>query len=195
MLYLASRSPRRHRLIHRLRRPFRIVPSRYRESIRRAQTPRANAIRNAAGKARRAVLPRNASGIVIGADTFLCFQGRIIGKPKTLSEAKRLLRSLSGRSHHVYTGLCLRDAQTGVERLSCEVSRVMFRRISPPTIDQILASVSPLDKAGGYAVQEDRGGLIAAIHGSRTNVIGLPMELLRRELRAFTSRRQRINLA
>lgn len=139
-------------------------------------------MRNAIGKARAARLPRGASGMVIGADTFLYFRGRMIGKPRTMREARGLLRGLSGRSHWVYTGLCLLDAATGRFRAGCAKTRVTFKPLSEEAIARLFARASPLDLAGGYAIQEDRGELIARIEGSRSNVIGLPMELLRREL-------------
>lgn len=140
-------------------------------------------MRNAIGKARKAKLPPGAHGLVIGADTFLYFRGRVIGKPKTMRQAHRLLRALSGRSHWVYTGVCLRDATTGRMRASYAKTKVTFQQLTDEDIARLLQRVSPLDKAGGYAIQGDRGRLIARIEGSRTNVIGLPMELLRRELR------------
>lgn len=185
MLYLASQSPRRRALLRQLRRPFRVVRSSHREVIRRGIPPSKNAIHNAAGKAIKARLPRNAKGIVIGADTFLYFQGRVVGKPRTMRQAERLLRALSGRSHWVYTGLCVREVQTGRMRTSAARTRVTFKRLTRETIRRLLDRMSPLDKAGGYAIQEDRGELIARIDGSRSNVIGLPLELLRRELAAF----------
>ena len=187
MLYLASQSPRRRALLRRLRRPFRVVRSAHRERIRRGDSPSANAMRNAIGKARRARLPRLARGVVIGADTFLYFRGCIIGKPRTTREAHRLLRSLSGKSHWVYTGLCLMDAATGRCRASYAKTRVAFKPLARETITQLFERASPLDKAGGYAIQEDRGDLIARIDGSRSNVIGLPLELLRRELRQMNT--------
>lgn len=185
MLYLASRSPRRRQLLRQLDRPFRVVPSGYRERSRRGGSPSGAVIRHAVGKARHAKLPRGARGTVIGADTVLYFQRRLIGKPRSLREARRLLRTLSGRSHWVYTGLCLLDAATGRMRTSYEKSRVTFRRLSDRTIARLVARGSPLDKAGGYALQEDRGQLIAKLAGSRTNVIGLPLERLRQELAAL----------
>ena len=83
--------------------------------------------------------------------------------------------------------MCLRDLRTGRARTSYAKSRVTFRSLTPEAIARYVARITPLDKAGGYAVQEDRGVLIARIDGSRTNVIGLPLELLRRELAAFSS--------
>jgi len=191
MVYLASQSPRRRALLRRLRRPFRVIRSTYRETIRRGESPSANVIRNAVGKARRASLPRDARGIVIGADTVVYFHRRVIGKPTTLGEARRLLRVLQGTHHWVYTGLCLMDARTKRYRAMHERSRVTFRRLADEALERLLARMSPLDKAGGYAAQRDGGALIARIRGSRSNVIGLPLERLRRELAAFERGRAR----
>lgn len=152
-------------------------------------------MRNAKGKAVKARLPHGAKGVVVGADTFLYFRGRIIGKPRTMRAARRLLTQLSGRSHWVYTGLCLRDVATGRCRTSVERTAVAFKHLAPATIRRRLRRVSPLDKAGGYAIQEDRGELIARIRGSRSNVIGLPLELLRRELNTFNRPRFRRRVA
>jgi len=182
-MYLASQSPRRRRLLRRLGRPFRVVCSTHREVIRRGMRPSVNAIRNAVGKARKAQLPPGAAGVVIGADTFLYFQGSTIGKPRSLGEARRILRCLSGRSHWVYTGVCLRDLTSGRMRTAYAKTKVTFKRLDDAAITRLFSRASPLDKAGGYALQADHGELIARLEGSRTNVIGLPMELLRRELR------------
>jgi septum formation protein len=104
-----------------------------------------------------------------------------------MRQAERLLRALSGRSHWVYTGLCVREVQTGRMRTSAARTRVTFKRLTRETIRRLLDRMLPLDKAGGYAIQEDRGELIARIDGSRSNVIGLPLELLRQELAAFSN--------
>ena len=148
-------------------------------------------VRNAAGKARHARLPRGASGIVIGADTLLWFRGCAIGKPRTMRQALQWLRALQGNSHWVYTGLCLMDPQTHRCRTASTRSRVTFRPVGDAALTRLLARMRPLDKAGGYAAQGAGGQLIARIQGSRTNVIGLPLECLRRELAAFERRRRR----
>jgi septum formation protein len=141
-------------------------------------------MRNAAGKARGARLPAKVGqGLVIGADTFLWFRGRVIGKPRDLHHARRMFRALGGRSHWVYTGLCVRDVATGREWRAYERSKVFFKPLDEATIERLCRRMRPLDKAGGYALQEDRGELIARIEGSVSNVIGLPLELLRRQLR------------
>ncbi len=174
-------------------RSFAVVPSAYRESVpMRASAPARHVTRHAVGKAKGALLARGAQGIVIGADTIVYLRGRIFGKPRTMAEAFRFLRLLSGKRHWVYTGLCLRDIRTGRWRASVDKSGVTFHLLSDEAIRRILRRVSPLDKAGGYAVQRSRQDLIARIDGSVTNVIGLPMELLRRELAtlAATARRR-----
>ena len=188
LLYLASRSLRRRGLLRRVGRPFRVVRSTHREVIRRGLRPSVNAIRNAVGKARKAQLPHGAAGVVIGADTFLYFRGRTIGKPRSLAQARRILRDLSGRSHWVYTGLCLWEPASGRMRTAYAKTTVTFKRLDEAAITRLFSRSSPLDKAGGYALQADRGELIARLDGSRTNVIGLPMEQLRRELRRIEGR-------
>lgn len=192
MLYLASRSPRRRVLLRRITRTFRTVPSTFRETFRRSESARQNAIRNAQGKALAAQLPRGATcGIVIGADTFLYFQGALIGKPTTLAAAARMLRKLSGRAHWVYTGVCVRDLASGRMRCGAVRTKVTFKRLDAATLARLLARMRPLDKAGAYSLQSERGELVASIQGSRTNVIGLPLELLRKELAALTGRPKR----
>ena len=185
MLYLASQSPRRLALLRRLRRPFRVVRAVHRETIRRGAPPSANAMRNAIGKAMHARLPQHARGIVIGADTFLYFRGRVIGKPRSLRQAAAILQALSGTSHWVYTGLCLRAVPRGRCRTSYAKTKVTFKRLTRETIARVLAHTPPLDKAGGYAIQRDGRVLIARIQGEYSNVIGLPLTLLRRELAAI----------
>ncbi len=151
--------------------------------------PSRHVIRHAVGKAFHATLPRGARGTVIGADTIVCVRGRMLGKPRTLAEACRFLRLLSSSRHWVYTGLCVRDLQSGRWRAGYERSAVTFKPLSAAAIQRILRRVSPLDKAGGYAVQRSRRDLIARIDGSVSNVIGLPMERLRRELKQLRTGR------
>ena len=188
MLYLASQSPRRRELLKRLGLRFRVVTSMHRETIRRQSTPSENAMRNARGKVACALLPKRARGIVIGADTFLWFRGRVIGKPKTFAQARRIVGELCGRSHWVYTGLCVREVKSGRMAIGFVKSKVTFRRLSAPAIAKYVVRIHALDKAGGYAVQQDEGELIAKIEGSRSNVIGLPMELLFKQVRLVRSK-------
>ena len=94
---------------------------------------------------------------------------------------------LNGRTHEVFSGVCLVRAATGEERTFAEVTRVHFHRLSDAQLRAYLARIGPLDKTGAYAAQHDRGEFIARVEGSFTNVIGLPMEALAEALAAFAN--------
>ncbi len=186
MIYLASQSPRRAELIQELNQPYQIVKSTFRESFQHQAAPEDNGMRNAWGKAKRAHLPTQSSGIVLGCDTFLYFQGQHIGKPKNLTHARRMLHSLAGQSHWVYSGLCLIDLDTGIVRKSFARTQVTFKPLTDAIIDRLFQAYDPLDKSGSYAVQQEQGLLIAGMDGSASNVMGLPLELLKKELARLT---------
>lgn len=122
-------------------------------------------------------------GLILGADTVVFCRGRILGKPKSPQEAKTILRRLSGRAHSVFTGLALADAESGKARAACEKSRVIFRRLTSEEIETL--SVKNLDKAGAYAVQEKRDGLVLRIRGDYENVVGLPTKALKKMLKIW----------
>lgn len=132
-----------------------------------------------------AVSQTRARSIVIGVDTLVVIDGVILGKPETFEEARRMLKRLSGREHEVFTGVWIQRRSTRHQTGFFEMSRVRFRRLRNSEIDAYIEEVHSLDKAGAYAVQEDSRGVIAALHGSRTNVMGLPMERLREALIRF----------
>jgi nucleoside triphosphate pyrophosphatase len=102
-----------------------------------------------------------------------------------VNEALRMLGQLNGRTHDVFSGVWLVRGGSGERRGFVEISRVHFRRLPVARLRQYLERINPVDKAGGYAAQEDNGELIERIEGSFTNVVGLPMETLRAELRMF----------
>ena len=113
--------------------------------------------------------------LVLGADTIVLLDGEILGKPRDRDHAVEMLGLLGGRVHEVLTGVCMLRGGT-VSRCSfVESTRVAFRKLDAVTIASYLADVDPLDKAGSYAAQEDRGRLIERIEGSMENVIGLPV--------------------
>ena len=116
--------------------------------------------------------------IVIGADTVIRLDDRVIGKPKDLQDAKRILNSLSGRTHEVATGVCVRCIANDVMVRFEETTRVTFRILTDDAIDRYIEAVDVMDKAGAYAIQEYGEDLIETIDGSFTNVIGLPVERL-----------------
>lgn len=186
MIYLASTSPRRRELLRKIKIAFRVVPTRYRERSGLAASPSNLAMRHALGKAENAIVPRN-EGLVLGVDTLIYFQKRILGKPKTFEHACRMLKAFSGRSHSVYSAIAFIDLQTGRKVVGWDKTRVTFNRLSTATIRRYLSRVNPLDKAGGYAIQHGKE-LIRGIRGSYTNVMGLPVELLKKEIRRFKKR-------
>ena len=129
--------------------------------------------------------------VVLGADTLVALEGRVIGKPADLAGAAKLLRQLSGRSHEVWTSVFVCHPASRQVRSFQEVSQVRFRKLNHRAIAKYLAKVDPLDKAGAYAAQGHGVEIIERIEGSYSNVVGLPMEETARILCAFgiTSRR------
>jgi septum formation protein len=183
-LILASASPRRRELLAAAGYRFRTEPASIPERRRRGETAEAMALRLATEKARR-IASGHARGIVLGADTLVVLEGRPLGKPPSTDAAVRMLRSLSGRTHSVVTGVALIDAATGREVTGLARSSVAFRALDPGEIRAYVATGEPLDKAGAYAIQGGAGAFVASFRGSRSNIVGLPMELLARLLRGF----------
>lgn len=181
ILYLASQSPRRKEILKQMKIRFHVVSSRYEENPKEHLKPRALVQYHALRKAKQAVLPKGARW-VLGADTEVCLGGKIFGKPKSMKEAVKMLEALSGKRHDVLTGIVLLDLKEGVGYEGYERTHVYFKKLSLPVIHQYFKKVNPFDKAGAYAIQED-ASIIQKIKGSRSNVIGLPKELLTRMLK------------
>lgn len=180
MLILASASPRRQQLLEEAGIPFQIEPPDVAEwdaathpELTPAELVQANARRKA-----QAVAPRHPALPVLAADTLVCCQGRILGKPPDTSAAAAMLAWLAGRTHEVLTGVALRDPATRTLREHIARTRVTFRPLTPVQISDYLAKVHVLDKAGAYALQDHGFDLVERLEGSRTNVIGLPMEII-----------------
>lgn len=169
-LILASGSPRRRELLAQLHIPFTVVPSRFEEAAE-GLIAQETVERFAEGKARE-VFSRYPEAVVLGADTVVCFGGEILGKPRDEEDARRMLRLLSGKTHSVFTGVCLvgRD----LFRREAVETKVSFLPLSERFIEEYVKSGSPMDKAGAYGIQD--GALASRVEGSYTNVIGLPME-------------------
>lgn len=119
---------------------------------------------------------RHPAAVVIGADTLVWLDGQPLGKPADADEARRMLERLAGRVHEVATGVHLVRLEPHVQVEFHEVTRVRFRAYGPDVIDAYLETVDVLDKAGAYALQESGGMLVESVEGSRSNVIGLPLE-------------------
>ena len=181
-LILASASPRRKDLLRESGYSFRAVPAEIEEVTPEHLTVSETVLLNAKRKTD-AVARNHPDSVVVGVDTVVSLQDNIFGKPGTRARARAMLLRLSGREHEVYSGVWIRNG-TGTAPVGfVEMSRVRFRALTEAELERYLESVETLDKAGGYAAQEDPMGIIAEIEGSRTNVIGLPMERLGSALR------------
>ena len=123
--------------------------------------------------------------IVLGADTLVFLDNEILGKPRNLAEARRMLSRLQGRSHQVVTGVSLMHLRKHRERIFAVSTDVLFHPLDAALIREYTTKVNTLDKAGAYAIQESGEMLVSEISGSYSNVVGLPVELLRDELQAW----------
>ena len=174
-LVLASASPRRRDLLAQYGFRARVAPAAITESNAAWLTVRELVSLNAVRKAAFASLAYPDS-VVLGVDTLVSLNDRPLGKPVDMAEATAMLTSLSGRSHEVYSGVCLTRLQPSRRESFVTVTQVNFRALSAGDIAAYLASIDPLDKAGGYAAQDNGHRIIASTQGSWTNVMGLPME-------------------
>ena len=183
-LILASASPRRAELLKLLRVEFRIIPSDATEVVHEHLTPLEICQLNAHRKAR-AVAKRIPDALVIGADTLVFLDNKILGKPRNRADARRMLARLQGRTHQVVTGVSLIQLRTHRERVFAISTDVLFHPLDAGQIRDYLSRINPLDKAGAYAIQESGEKIISEISGSYSNVVGLPVERLREELSAW----------
>ena len=182
LIILASSSPRRQELLKQMGVRFRVVITDVKEVHEQKGEARSICRRNALLKAR-AVAVSHTRQTVLGADTLVHLGDELFGKPSSLLKAKQMLRRLSGKMHQVTTACAL---VKGVRKKVFSVTtKVQFRELSDRQINAYLRAVSVLDKAGAYAVQEKGEWIVEAVHGSLTNVVGLPAERLYAELMAW----------
>jgi septum formation protein len=179
-IILASKSPRRQDLLRLMDMEFEVVLKDVDESYPEGLTPREVAVHIARKKAE-AFDGTITDEVVLTADTIVCVDGLILGKPETPQHAIEMLQTLSGKVHQVITGVCL--LYKGRYNNFFDVSEVFFRKLSNQEIESYVTKYNPLDKAGSYGIQE-RIGLIGIerINGSYTNVVGLPTEKLYAQL-------------
>jgi septum formation protein len=172
---LASASPRREELLKLLLKEFETLSCPVPEDRRNQESPQEMAQRLALAKAQ-AVLSLRPESTVIGADTVVVCAGDLFGKPSSREDARRMLRCLSGRSHHVITGVCVLQGSRSLIDFAQTV--VVFSPLSDPEIACCLETGEPLDKAGAYAIQGIASRFIERIEGCFFNVVGLPVSLL-----------------
>jgi septum formation protein len=185
-LILASASPRRAELLRLLKLKFRIVPSAATEVLDEQLSPFEVCQLNARRKAR-AVAKKNPDSLVLGADTLVFLDGEIMGKPVSRADAERMLTRLQGRTHQVVTGISLIHLRAHRERIFAVSTDVMFHPLDAEQIQDYLAKVNPLDKAGAYAIQEHGDLIVSEISGSYSNVVGLPVERLKGEIQSWAT--------
>ncbi|HOA15189.1 MAG TPA: Maf family protein [Bacillota bacterium] len=176
-LILASASPRRVELLEALKIEFEVVPSNADETVEDGLSPGTlvEALARAKASAVSASRPKD---LVLGADTVVAIGGQVLGKPKDCDDAARMLRMLQGRSHEVYTGICVKREADGFERVAHEVTEVRFLPMSEEEIASYVGTGEPLDKAGAYAIQGFGTLFISGITGDYFNVVGLPLRLV-----------------
>jgi len=172
-LILASQSPRRAALLKQMGFSFQIIVKPIDELVEENISPEAHVIQLSRLKAE-AVLDSVTEGIIIGADTIVCLDGQILGKPQNSKEAYTMLQLLSGKTHMVYTGFTL--LQIGGETYSdVEETAVTFRNLDSWEIKCYIKTGGPMDKAGGYGIQDRSGFFVDHIDGCFYNVVGFPL--------------------
>ena len=181
-LVLASASPRRRELMQTAGLRFTVHVSKAEEHIEPG-TAATDAVQQLARQKAAAVAAECPNDLVIGADTVVVCDGRILGKPADTEDAFRMLRMLSGKTHCVYTGVCL--VQNGQSETFCEKTQVTFYPLSDEEIHAYIATGEPMDKAGAYGIQGRGCTLVQSICGDYCNVVGLPVAALCRKLREY----------
>jgi septum formation protein len=176
MIVLASASPRRQELLRTAGIPFAVQPADIDETPLPGESPKECAERLAREKAR-AISRKRPLDYVLGADTIVVLDDAIFGKPRDASDAVRMLRLLSGRTHAVITGICL-VGPTAFERTTSEITLVTMNGLSNGEIRDYVATGEPMDKAGAYAIQGIASRWIPRIEGDYSNVVGLPVALV-----------------
>ncbi len=180
-LILASASPRRQELLQQIGCEFRIVVSDADELSGDGIPPDRLAAENARRKAEDVAAKAGGNAPVLGADTVVAVDGKILGKPKDAADAARMLRLLSGRQHFVYTGIAL--AYRGEVYIDVVRTAVWVDTLSDEEITAYIATGEPMDKAGAYAVQGIAAKFIPRVDGSFSNVVGLPLYAVRELVR------------
>jgi septum formation protein len=183
-LILASQSPRRRYLLQKAGLRFTVRPSEVDESGFTLEDPAGGVQRLAEAKALQ-VAEAHPDHWVIGADTVVVVEGRVLGKPTSVADARDMLRRLSGATRQVYTGFCIVCKAGGARFGGTVCTDVTFKNLTETEIEWYVHSGEPFDKAGAYAIQGLGTFLVRRIHGSYTNVVGLPvcevLEILIRE--------------
>jgi len=189
MLVLASASPRRHELLQNAGIPFVVRPANVPEVPQEGEQPESFVERMAREKAL-AVSRQSSDEFVLGADTIVVIDAQILGKPRDVSDAARMLRLLSGRTHRVITGICLigpdlrsKNPKAVFEDTRSQTTLVRMRVLGDDDVRDYVSTAEPMDKAGAYAIQGIASRWISGIEGDYFNVVGLPVAVVYEMLR------------
>ena len=174
-IILASASPRRRELLSCIVKDFEIIPAKGEECADNSLPPERVAQQLAENKCGE-VFEKNNGALVIGCDTIVVYNGAILGKPKSAEDAASTLRMLSGKTHSVITGVCVRCSNKKIT--TSESTEVRFNDLSEQFIKTYVDGGSPMDKAGSYGIQD--GGVVQSYSGSYTNVVGLPVDTVKK---------------
>ena len=184
VLILASASPRRSELLREMGVPFTVVRGQLPEIAPEHLSPVETAEINAYRKAR-VTAKKHPDSLVLAADTIVSLGTAIFGKPVDMADAEQMLAKLQGRTHQVITGVCLVHLRAHRQKLFAVSTSVTFRKLHAGQIRRYLSKIFPFDKAGSYAIQDEGDLIVKAISGSFSNVVGLPVERLKRELETW----------
>lgn len=186
-LILASKSPRRKKLLEQLGLSFKCIPSNFaEENHSKNYSPEDYVQKLSLEKALDVARNINESSIIFGADTIVLLDGEIINKPNDENDAREILRKLSNRTHIVFTGISFVKVPEQKFFTTFQKTLVTFRELEDDEIESYIKSGSPLDKAGAYGIQDDFGALfVSHIEGCYYNIVGLPLELFYQSLKKF----------
>lgn len=179
MLILASQSPRRKELLRLITPDFDVISANIDEEVV-VQVPSDLAKELSKLKAYE-IFKTHPNDTILACDTIVIIDDKVLNKPKDKAEARKMLEMLSGRRHHVISGFTILSKDREINRNV--MTEVYFNKLSDETIERYIASGSPFDKAGGYGIQDEAFGLVDHIVGSYYNVMGLPVEELRKYLK------------
>jgi len=185
-IILASGSPRRKELISLLPWPFKVATKEVDETLDELLSVEEN-VQALALKKAEAVAKDYEEQFVVGADTMVCLEGKLLGKPHSKEEAFEMLKLLSGKSHQVLSGVAVICKSKGTQKVFCEATTVRMQPLSDEEINAYIETNEPMDKAGSYAIQGYGGKYIEGIEGDFFNVVGLPLhrlyEILKQEIK------------
>ena len=185
-IYLASKSPRRRKLLKQLGIKFKSFSVNTIEDLLDGEHP-VNCVKRLALEKMDVAKKKVQNGIVITADTIVVLDRNVIGKPKNKKDAFRILSLLSGKVHTVYTGFCVLNQNSNKIITDFEKTKVEFRKLTKDEIFDYVEGGSPMDKAGAYGIQDDFGAVfVKKINGCYYNVVGLPLTKLYNTLRKVT---------